>query len=258
MPRRRYRSTRQTHSVKASLCVTCLVDQFFPEVGTATVNSLRKAGVDVDFPSEQTCCGQIAFNGGFQSEAKKIAERFLDIFEGENHVVVPSGSCASMIKVYYLELFKDDPTLLERAQKLSERTHELSEFLVNIAGQQEIETSFNGKVTYHDACHLLRELGVSKEPRELIQSVEGLEFSEMVDSDRCCGFGGLFSVKYPEISEAILNEKLRNIESSGADVVVANDCGCLMHIRGAMSRKGMRQKALHIAQLLSSDNQIRS
>jgi len=113
-------------------------------------------------------------------------------------------------------------------------------------------------VTYHDACHLLRELGVSKEPRELIQSVEGLEFSEMVDSDRCCGFGGLFSVKYPEISEAILNEKLRNIESSGADVVVANDCGCLMHIRGAMSRKGMRQKALHIAQLLSSDNQIRS
>ena len=253
MPRRRYRSTRQTQSIKASLCVTCLVDQFFPEVGIATVNSLRKAGVDVDFPSDQTCCGQIAFNGGFQSEAKKIAERFLDIFEGESYVVVPSGSCASMIKVYYLELFQDDPVLLERAQKLSERTHELSEFLVNVAGHQNIDASYHAKVTYHDACHLLRELGISDEPRELMKSVEGLELSEMQDSDRCCGFGGLFSVKYPEISKAILEEKLRNIESSGADVLVANDCGCLMHIRGAMSRQGMKQEAMHIAQLLSPD-----
>ena len=251
MPRRRPRSHRPPQSIKASLCATCLVDQFFPEVGVATVQTLRRAGVEVDFPADQTCCGQVAFNGGFQAETREVAERFLDIFDGDGYVVVPSGSCATMIKVYYLEVFKDDPVLLERAQKLSERTHELSEFLVNVVGAEDVGSSFQGTVTYHDACHLLRELHVSSEPRELIDGVAGAELAEMTDSGTCCGFGGLFAVKYPDISAAILDEKLQNIEATGADAVVANDCGCLMNIRGAMNRRGMRQRALHIAEVLA-------
>ena len=232
--------------------MTCLVDQFFPEVGVATVRVLRKAGVEVDFPGEQTCCGQIAFNGGFQAEAKEVAERFLDIFDGDGYVVVPSGSCATMMKVYYLELFKDDPVLLERAQRLSERTHELSDFLVNVVETDDVESTFQGSVTYHDACHLLRELHISSEPRDLIEGVQGADLKEMTGADSCCGFGGLFAVKYPDISAAILDEKLQNIEATGADTLVANDCGCLMHIRGAMTRRGMRQRAMHLAEVLAA------
>ena len=231
--------------------MTCLVDQFFPEVGVAAVQVLRRAGVEVDFPQDQTCCGQVAFNGGFQTETREVAERFLDIFDGDGYVVVPSGSCATMIKVFYLEVFKDDPVLLERAQRLSERTHELSEFLVNVVETEDVESPFQGTVTYHDACHLLRELHVSSEPRDLIAGVAGAKLTEMNDSDTCCGFGGLFAVKYPDISAAILDQKLQNIEATGADTVVANDCGCLMHIRGAMTRRGMRQRAIHIAELLA-------
>ena len=255
MPRRSSRggAQRQAPKVRAALCATCLVDQFFPEVGEAVVAVLRRAGVEVSFPAEQTCCGQVAFNGGYEQEAREAALRFLDVFDGGDHVVVPSGSCASMMKVFYLELFEHDPALLERARNLSERTHEFTEFMANVVGDTAAAKGFEGKVTYHDACHALRELRISQEPRALLERA-GAEVVEMQDSDRCCGFGGLFSVKYPHISTAILEEKLANIEATEADAVATTDCGCLMHIRGAMSRKGMRQRALHVAEALAAAN----
>ena len=255
MPRRSSRggAQRQAPKVRAALCATCLVDQFFPEVGEAVVAVLRRADVEVSFPAEQTCCGQVAFNGGYAREARAAAERFLDVFEGHEHVVVPSGSCASMMKVFYLDLFEDDPALLERARSLSERTHEFTEFLANVAGDSPAATGFEGKVTYHDACHALRELHISREPRALLEGA-GAEVVEMQDSDRCCGFGGLFAVKYPHISTAILEEKLASIEATGADAVATTDCGCLMHMRGALSRKGMRQRALHVAEVMAAAN----
>ena len=214
--------------------------------------------MDVSFPEEQTCCGQIAFNGGFRSHAAEVARRFLDVFESEEQVVVPSGSCASMIKVYYPELFEDDPETQERARAVGEKTREFSDYLVNVVGAAEAGSAagsapHQGLVTYHDACHLLRELRISDAPRALIGSIPGVELQEMADADACCGFGGLFSVKFPEISTAILDEKLKNIEESGASAVVANDCGCLMHIRGAMERRGMKARAMHLAELLAGD-----
>lgn len=239
--------------MKAALCATCLIDQFYPEVGEATVKVLRGQGVDVSFPEGQTCCGQIAFNAGFRADAADVARNFLDVFEDQENVVVPSGSCASMIKVYYPELFADEPDTLERAKAVGERTHELTDFLVNVLGVSDVGAQGSGLVTYHDACHLLRELGISKEPRELIEGVEGVELQEMEDADACCGFGGLFSVKFPEISAAILESKLESIRNSGAKTLVASDCGCLMHIRGAMQRKGMDVRAVHIAELLAGE-----
>ena len=214
---------------------------------------LRRLGVDVGFPPDQTCCGQIAFNGGFRSHAADVAKQFLDVFENEEQVVVPSGSCASMIKVYYRELFEDDPETLERAQAVGEKTRELSDYIVNVVGTSNVGAVSEGLVTYHDACHLLRELRIREAPRDLIGNVRGIELQEMEDSDACCGFGGLFSVKFPEISTAILDEKLKSIAESGASAVVANDCGCLMHIRGAMERRGMNVRAMHIAELLAED-----
>ena len=244
---------RRPPKVQAALCATCLVDQFFPEVGEAVVTVLRRLDVDVTFPEEQTCCGQIAFNGGYRKEAADVARHFMDVFENERHVVVPSGSCASMIKVYYRELFRDDPDDLERALALGEKTHELTDFIVNVLAVTDVGSLARGLVTYHDSCHLLRELGISAEPRSLIGGVSGVELQEMPNADACCGFGGLFSVKFPEISIAILDEKLDAIRASGADTVVANDCGCLMHMRGAIERRGMSVRAIHIAELLAGE-----
>jgi L-lactate dehydrogenase complex protein LldE len=212
---------------------------------------LRHLGVDVSFPEDQTCCGQVGFNGGYRQDAREIARHFVEVFEREEHIVVPSGSCASMVKVYYAELFVDDPEMLERARVVAEKTHEFTDFIVNVLGVTEVGASSSALVTYHDACHLLRELNISEEPRTLIENVRGVEFQEMPKSDGCCGFGGLFSVKYPHISTAILDEKLENVEASGADTLVANDCGCLMHMAGAMKRRGMATRPMHIAELLA-------
>ena len=212
---------------------------------------LRHLGVDVSFPEDQTCCGQVGFNGGFRSDAADVAHHFIEVFENEPNIVVPSGSCASMIKVYYRELFANDPDWLERANAVAERTHELTDFIVNVLGVTDMGSAFPGLVTYHDACHLLRELCISSEPRALIEGVRGVELQEMPNSDACCGFGGLFSVKFPEISTAILEAKLESIEASGADTVVATDCGCLMHMRGALTRRGSRTRPMHIAELLA-------
>jgi L-lactate dehydrogenase complex protein LldE len=212
---------------------------------------LRHLGVDVSFPEAQTCCGQIGFNGGFRKEAADVARHFVETFEPYDHIVAPSGSCSAMIKNYYPELFADDPNMRDRAIAVGEKTHEFTDFIVNVLGVSQVGGTSQGLVTYHDACHLLRELGISEEPRTLIQNTNGVELQEMPKSDACCGFGGLFSVKFPEISTAILDEKLGNIADTGASTLVANDCGCLMHMRGALRRSGSSVRPKHIAELLA-------
>ena len=248
---------------RVSLFASCLVDQLYPEVGMSTVRLLRRLGVEVDFPRGQTCCGQPLFNSGFNNEARKLALRVLEQFtspqtrDGDetqpHYVVAPSGSCTSMMRVYYPHLFKDDPHLHRRAQELGSRVYELSEFLVKVLGLTEVGASFQGTLTYHPSCHLLRELGVVDEPRELIKNVSGARLAEMEQADTCCGFGGTFSVKYSHISGAMLNDKLDSLARTGADALVACDMSCLMHIGGGLSRRGMGIRAMHLAQLLEPE-----
>lgn len=237
--------------MKVSLFVTCLVDQFFPEVGLSAVSVLRGLGVEVDFPAEQTCCGQPAFNSGFTSEARDLAKRFISIFESSEYVVAPSGSCASMVRVFYAELFEDDPDWRKRAESLASRTYEFTEFLVNVLGVEDVGAVYHGKVALHQSCHLLRELNVRTEPQCLLRSVKGIEVVELERAEACCGFGGLFSIKYPHISGSILQDKIESVEKSGADVVVASDVGCLMHIAGGLSRQSAAARTMHIAELLA-------
>ena len=241
--------------MKASLFATCLVDQFFPEVAESAVKVLRQLGVEVDFPLGQTCCGQPAFNSGFVSQAKPLALRLLDVFEDSEYVVVPSGSCATMAKVFIPQMFEDDPSQAERARSLAERTYEFSQFLVNVLSVTDVGAHYKGKVTYHASCHLIRELQATAESQTLVRAVGGAQFVPMKNADECCGFGGTLSVKYPEISGAILENKLRNSRSTGADTLVACDSGCLMHIGGAMSRQGMTVRPMHLAQLLTQEEQ---
>lgn len=239
--------------MKVSLFITCLVDQLCPEVGVATVEVLEKAGCEVTFDERQTCCGQPAFNTGYRKEARKFAERFIEIFEESDaeFIVSPSGSCTAMVKHFH-ELFPDDKNWRERAEKLAERTHELSSFLVNVLKVETVGAKFSGKLTWHDACHALRDLGLKNEPRKLLQNIENAEFVELKGSDECCGFGGTFSVKYSEISNAILDKKIEKIEASGADYVVACDASCLMQIGGKLSRNGSKIQPKHIAEILAS------
>jgi L-lactate dehydrogenase complex protein LldE len=227
------------------------VDQFFPEVGMSMVELLRRLDVQVDFPSAQTCCGQPAFNSGFTTEARDLARRFIEIFEKSEYVVAPSGSCTSMVKVFYPEILKHDSDWHSRAEALASHTHEFTEFVVNVLGVEEVGASYRGKVALHQSCHLLRELQVRVEPRRLLKAVKGIELVELEHAESCCGFGGLFSIKYPHISGGILQEKLDSINKSGADVVVASDVGCLMHIAGGLSRQGSTTRTMHIAELLA-------
>jgi L-lactate dehydrogenase complex protein LldE len=237
--------------MKVSLFITCLVDQFFPEVGMSMVSVLRRLGVEVDFPTAQTCCGQPAFNSGFSSEARELARRFIGIFENSEYIVAPSGSCTSMVRVFYKELFNDDPEWQKRAESLASRTYEFTEFVVDILGVDDVGASYRGKVALHQSCHLLRELNVRTEPQRLLKSVKGIELVELERADACCGFGGLFSIKYPEISSGILEDKIGSVEKSGADVLVACDVGCLMHIAGGLSRQDKATRTMHIAELLA-------
>lgn len=244
-------------AIKASLFVTCIIDQFYPEVGESAVRVLRRLGVDLDFPKGQTCCGQPAFNSGFWSDAKPLAKRFLKTFRGERYIVVPSGSCASMVRVFYPELLHDELQLLGQAQAMAPRVYELSEFIVDVLGITDLapyisksNPATNRKVTYHEACHLRRELGVTTQPRTLMNSLPNVELVEMEQSDVCCGFGGTFSVKYADISGAILKDKLDNIRNTGADTLVACDNSCLMHIAGGIDKQGDSVRPVHLAQLL--------
>jgi L-lactate dehydrogenase complex protein LldE len=235
--------------MKVSLLVTCLGDALFPDVGVATVRLLRRLGVAVDFPQAQTCCGQPHFNSGYHAEARELARHTLRTFDNGQTVVVPSGSCAAMVKLEYPELFHDDPVWRPRAEDLAHRTHELSDFLVNVLGIEDVGARFEGKVTYHMACHL-RGLGLLTEPERLLARVKGLEYVKLERADECCGFGGSFAVRYPGISGAMVQDKAAFIEKAGVSTVVATDAGCLMNIAGCLRRRGSTVRALHLAQVL--------
>ena len=239
--------------MKASLFVTCVVDQFYPEIGESTVRVLRRLGVDVDFPEGQTCCGQPAFNSGFRSDAKPLARRFLDTFESAEAVVIPSGSCTAMVRVFYQELFHDEPDLAARIDAVAGKTFELTEFIVDVLGVTQLpaRTDAPGRtVTYHEGCHLRREIGVTTQPRALIEAAQGVDLVEMQQAEVCCGFGGTFAVKYADISGAMLADKLRDVADTGADAVVSCDSTCLMQIGGGLEKRGMAAIPLHVAQLL--------
>jgi L-lactate dehydrogenase complex protein LldE len=229
--------------------VTCLGDALFPDVGVATVRLLRRLGVTVDFPAAQTCCGQPHFNSGFHDDARDLARHTIGAFDNGRPVVTPSGSCAAMVKLEYPELFHDDPAWHARAADLAARTHELSDFLVNVLKVEDVGARFEGKVTYHMACHL-RGLGLFTEPERLLRRVRGLEYVPLERADECCGFGGSFSVRFPGISGAMVGDKAGFIEKTGADAVVATDAGCLMNIAGCLRRRGSKVRALHLAQIL--------
>ncbi len=228
----------------------------FPRVGLAMAELLTRLGVEITFNAEQTCCGQPAFNTGYREEAREVARHMLDVFEREletsDYIVAPSGSCVTMVRKFYVELFADDDKDRLRAERVAARTFELSEFLVRVLGIEDTSASYDGRVTYHDSCHLLRELGIASEPRRLIQQVRGAELVEMDRADACCGFGGTFSVRFPEISTAIAEEKIASIERSGADTIVACDSSCLMQIAGLLARRGSNVRCLHIAELLAN------
>ncbi len=237
----------------AQLFITCLVDTLYPDVGQAVVRVLRRCGVGVDLPPGQTCCGQPAFNAGMRNEARGIAIHTIRTFEKtEGPVVVPSGSCAAMIRHGYLELFAEDPQWLPRANALAVRTYELTEFLVDRLGVDDVGAQFDGQLAYHSSCHLLRDLGVNHQPRTLLASVQGAELVELQGSEECCGFGGVFSAEHPQLSSAMLKRKIENIRACGAPLVVTCDAGCMSNINGGLHRYGMIQRAVHIAQILDN------
>ena len=237
--------------VRAALMITCLGDMLYPDVGVAIVRLLRKLDVVVDFPSGQTCCGLPLFNSGYHEAAAAVAARLVDIFRDATHVVVPSGSCAWMVKHEVPTLLADSPRA-EDARRLAAKTYELSQFLVRVLGRTRFTTSVQGRVTYHDSCHLLRGLHEAATPRELLRRLDGVELVEMTGHDECCGFGGSFSVRLPEVSTAILDKKLANVEATGASCVVACDAGCLMQMSGGLTRRKSSVRAIHLAELLDA------
>lgn len=237
--------------MKAQLFITCIIDTLYPEIGEAVVNVLERAGVEVNVPTGQTCCGQPSYNAGLREQARKTAIHMIQTFETTpGPVVIPSGSCAVMIRHNYPDLFANDPDWLPRAQALATRTYELTEFLVDVLGITDLGASFPGSITYHPSCHLLRGLGVNRQPRQLLGAVRQAHITELPNREECCGFGGVFSVEHPEISAAMLDRKIGNIEATQAPVVVACDAGCITHINGGLHRQGKTQRAMHIAQIL--------
>lgn len=237
---------------KVSLFVQCLVDAFQPQVAQSMVTIFSSLGLEVECPTQQTCCGQMAFNAGHRKEAAVAARHFVAVFEDAEVIVCPSGSCASMVIHHYPQLLAADPAWVERARLVAAKTYEFTQFLVDVLGVWELGTRYAGTATYHDSCHLARNLGIREQPRVLLENTSGLNLVEMEDSDHCCGFGGVFSIKYPEISSALLQDKVANIRNSGADLVVGCDLGCLMNIQGLLHRQGSRIQTMHIAQLLGS------
>jgi L-lactate dehydrogenase complex protein LldE len=242
---------------RVSLFVTCLVDLLFPEVGASTVLLLRDLGVAVDFPEQQTCCGQPAMNSGYPDDARRVGRTLLDAFEGSAAVVSPSGSCAAMIRAHFPGLFegtRDEG----RALDLAGRTFELSEFLVDVLGVDRVGGSYRARATYHDSCHGLRELHVRDQGRRLIAGIDGLELVEMARPEQCCGFGGTFSVRLPEMATAMADDKLEQASATGAEVLVGGDVGCLMHLAGRVARTGGGPRPIHLAVLLAEARGLRS
>jgi L-lactate dehydrogenase complex protein LldE len=236
---------------RVALLVTCLVDLFRPSVGFAAVKLLEQAGCTVEVPRAQTCCGQPAYNSGDRAAAKAIATQVIVAFAGYDYVVAPSGSCAGMIRRHYPEMFADDPVMLPRAEELAARSWELVSFLVDVCGMTETAARWPRVAAYHDACSGLRELGVRDQPRRLLAAVEGLELRELPGAEVCCGFGGTFCVKYPEISDKMVGDKADDIAATGAAAVLAGDLGCLLNIAGKLSRQGRAIEARHVAEVLA-------
>ena len=237
---------------RVSLFVTCMVDQLFPKVGMAMASVLEHLGYQLDFPEDQTCCGQPAFNSGYRAEARVIARHFLDVFEPCETIVVPSGSCTAMIVHHFAELFHKDPETLARVHALEKRVWEFSTFLTEVAGVEDVGAKFDDVVTFHDGCHALRELRVREGPRRLLARVRGLELRELSPAEECCGFGGTFAVKFDELSGAMARTKIEAILRTGARTVVSLDPSCLMQIQGALSRAGSAVRTMHLAEVLAS------
>jgi len=235
-----------------TLFIQCLVDALFPEVGEAMVRIFDRLAIPLIYPENQTCCGQPAYTSGYRHEAASAARRFIDLFEQAGVIVCPSGSCVAMMRQHYPELLKNDPVMHQRALAVGSKTFELSEYLVDVLGLTNLGATFPGAVTYHDSCHLARTLGIREQPRRLLRHVRQLRLVEMANSDTCCGFGGAFSTNYPEISVALVDDKIDHIVQSGADTVVGCDAGCLMNIRGRMIRRGIDIRVMHLAQVLAS------
>jgi L-lactate dehydrogenase complex protein LldE len=240
--------------MRVGLFITCLIDLVRPQIGFSVLKLLEQAGCEVEVPELQTCCGQPGYNSGDSQAARALAEQVLREFEKYEAVVVPSGSCGAMIKTDYVDLFKDDPDLKPRFDALAAKTYELTDFLVNVAQVEALDSRFAGHITYHDSCSGLRYLNVQQQPRRLLAMVPGARLTEMKDCRTCCGFGGTFAIKYGDISTAIVDDKCRNIRASGAEAVVLGDLGCMLNIEGRLRRLGDdKTRVLHVAQVLAGD-----
>jgi L-lactate dehydrogenase complex protein LldE len=237
--------------MRIGLFATCLVDLLRPSVGFATVKLLQQAGCEVEVPLAQTCCGQPAYNNGDRNNAARLAQQVIDIFYQYDYIVVPSGSCGGMIKVHYPELFKNDPIYHAKATDLASRCYELTSFLVDVLKVDSLNVVYEGKLTYHDSCSSLREWGIKQQPRRLLHSLDGCQFSEMANTESCCGFGGTFCMKYPAVSTRMANDKIANIQATGADTLVAADLGCLLNLAGRIKRLGLPIKVFHVAEVLA-------
>ncbi|MFF5996420.1 (Fe-S)-binding protein [Lysinibacillus sp. KU-BSD001] len=237
--------------MKVTLFATCLVDMFQGNVGKATVELLERLGCDIDFPENQICCGQPSYNSGYVEETKNAMKKMMTAFEHAEYIVSPSGSCAYMLKEYP-EIFKEDPIWAPKAQALANKTYELTDFIVNILKVEHVGARLNGTATYHYSCHMTRLLGVKDAPLTLLKNVEGLTFVELPGKDRCCGFGGTFSVKMGNISGQMVDEKVQDVESTGANYLIGADAGCLMNIGGRIGREGKPIKVMHIAEVLNN------
>ena len=233
------------------LFVTCLVDLMRPSVGFAAVKLIEDSGCRVSVPAAQTCCGQPAFNSGDRADAREIARQTVEAFEGYDYVVAPSGSCVGMLTKHYPELFEDDEAMASRARDLARRTYELTSFLTDVRGVSAVDTAFEGTVTYHDSCSSLREMSVHAQPRKLLQSIEGVDLRELTFNEACCGFGGTFCVKYPDISNKMVGDKCADIRETGAGTLLAGDMGCLLNIAGKLKRDGADVQVRHVAEVLA-------
>ncbi|MBS4206027.1 (Fe-S)-binding protein [Lederbergia citrea] len=237
--------------MKVSLFATCLVDMFHSNVGKAAVEVLEHLGCEVDFPESQVCCGQPAYNSGYVKESKVAMKRMIETFKDAEYVVGLSGSCAYMFHEYQ-HVFKEDPVWEPKAKALAEKTYEFTQFIVDILKVEDVGARLAGKVTFHTSCHMTRLLGVTEAPMKLLNHVKGLEFTELPGKDKCCGFGGTFSVKMAQISEQMVDEKVQHVEETEAEYLIGADCGCLMNIGGRIDRVGKQIKVMHIAEVLNS------
>jgi len=231
--------------------IPCFIDQLYPQTAFNMIKLLKKAGCNVEYNTEQTCCGQPAFNAGFRDESKEVCSKFIKDFRGAEFIVAPSASCVGFVRNYYMKMFGNS-SMHNEVKELGKKTYELTDFLVNVLNYEKFGASFEAAVTYHDSCAALRECGIKKEPRKLLENVKGLELVEMNDVETCCGFGGTFAVKFEPISIGMADQKALNAMATGGKYIVSTDHSCLMHLDGYIRHKGMNIQTIHIADVLAS------